>query len=89
MNRFQYTVTTDVQSLRTGISLCMRPANERRRYNVTSSLTGWAHIQMIPTHMYRTLQESEYKELNIYPQALCLTLIPELRNNKIHYKVWD
>ena len=24
-------------------SLCMRPANERRRYNVTSSLIGWAH----------------------------------------------
>ena len=26
-----------------GIILCMRPANERRRYNVTSSLIGWAH----------------------------------------------
>ena len=24
-----------------GISLGMRPANERRRYNVTMSLTGW------------------------------------------------
>ena len=28
-----------------GIILCMRPANERRRYNVTSSLTGWAYAQ--------------------------------------------
>ena len=27
----------------TGISLCMRPANERRRYNVTTSLIGWVH----------------------------------------------
>ena len=26
-----------------GIILCMRPANERRRYNVTSSLIDWAH----------------------------------------------
>ena len=28
-----------------GIILCMRPANEGRRYNVTSSLIGWAHTQ--------------------------------------------
>ena len=28
-----------------GITLWMRPANERRRYIVTSSLIGWAHIQ--------------------------------------------
>ena len=27
------------------IILCMHPANERRRYNVTSSLIGWAHEQ--------------------------------------------
>ena len=27
----------------TGISLCMCPANERRRYIVTSFLIGWAH----------------------------------------------
>ena len=29
----------------TGIVLCMRPANERRRYNVTSSLIGLVHLQ--------------------------------------------
>ena len=29
----------------TGINLCVCPANERWRYNVTSSLIGWAHIQ--------------------------------------------
>ena len=26
----------------------MRPANERQRYNVTSSLIGWAHTQIDP-----------------------------------------
>ena len=30
-----------------GVILCMRPANERRRYSVTPSLIGWAH-----THNY-------------------------------------
>ena len=32
----------------TGIISCMHPANERRRYNVTSSLIGWAHLQNDP-----------------------------------------
>ena len=27
------------------VILCMRPANERLRYNLTSSLIGWAHAQ--------------------------------------------
>ena len=31
-----------------GIILCMCPANERRRYIVTSSLIGWAHHQNDP-----------------------------------------
>ena len=31
-----------------GIVLCMRLANERRRYNVTSSLIGWAHAENYP-----------------------------------------
>ena len=31
-----------------GIILCVHPANERRRYNVTSSLIGWAHTQNTP-----------------------------------------
>ena len=29
-------------------SFCVCPANERRRYNVTSSLIGWAHTQNDP-----------------------------------------
>ena len=32
----------------TGIILWMRPANERRRYIVTSSFIGWAHSQNNP-----------------------------------------
>ena len=28
-----------------GIILCMRPANERRRYTVTSSLIDWVHTR--------------------------------------------
>ena len=31
-----------------GIILCIHPANERWRYNVTSSLIGWAHTQNDP-----------------------------------------
>ena len=31
-----------------GIILCMRSANERRRYIITSSLNGWAHTQNDP-----------------------------------------
>ena len=31
-----------------GIILCMRPANERRRYIVTSSLIGWVRTQIVP-----------------------------------------
>ena len=28
--------------------MCMRPANDRRRYNVTAPLIGWAHAQNDP-----------------------------------------
>ena len=35
----------------TGVILCMRPNNERRRYNVTSSLIDWAHVQKDPCIM--------------------------------------
>ena len=33
-----------------GIVLCMRPANERRCYNVTPSLIGWVHAQNDPCY---------------------------------------
>ena len=32
-----------VLAMSSGIILCMRPADERRRYNVTSSLIAWPH----------------------------------------------
>ena len=35
-----------------GIILCMPPANERRRYIVTSPLIGWAHTQNNPCSWY-------------------------------------
>ena len=38
--RFLYVIT--------GVLLCMRPANEWRRYIVTSSLIGWAHAKNGP-----------------------------------------
>ena len=30
------------------IIFCMRPANERRHYNVMASLIGWAHTENVP-----------------------------------------
>ena len=33
------------------IILYMHPANERRRYIVTSSLIGWAHVQNDPLYV--------------------------------------
>ena len=38
--------------LHCNVILCMRLANEKRRYNVTSSHIGWAHIQIDPCRKY-------------------------------------
>ena len=38
----------DIDLLHTQGLLCMRPANERRRYTITSSVIGWAHTQNDP-----------------------------------------
>ena len=57
--------------------LCMRPTNERRRYNVTSSLIGWAHSQNDPwiPHALSCIT---------YYQPLCFTVVvDELRIDKI------
>ena len=40
-------------ALDAGIILCMCQANERRRYNVTSSLIGWAHTQNDPCRWHK------------------------------------
>ena len=50
-----------------GIILCMRPANERRCYIVTSSLVGWAHAQNDPWKWKITLHHHTSK-------ALCVDL---------------
>ena len=54
-----------------GIILCMCPANERRRYNVTSSLIGWVHVQNdpcfleegfllpVPSYCFKMIKNSE------------------------------
>ena len=48
------------------IILCMRPANERRRYNVTSSLIGWAHTQNDPWyHMFIEMYWNSSNALDI------------------------
>ena len=36
-----------------GIIVCMRPASKRRRYNVSSSLIGWAQKQNDPRYPNR------------------------------------
>ena len=36
-----------------GIILWMRPTNERQRYNVMSSLIGWAHLQNDPWCIFK------------------------------------
>ena len=41
------------KSYSTGIILCMRPANERRRYIVTSSLIGWAPTYNDPWYWHK------------------------------------
>ena len=35
-------LSSDMYISTTGLTLCLRPANERRRYKVTPSLIGWA-----------------------------------------------
>ena len=36
-----------------GMILVVHPANERRRYKITSSLTGWAKPRMSPVYLTR------------------------------------
>ena len=43
INSWSQTRSMCLYATTTEIILCMRPANERRRYNVTSSHIGWAH----------------------------------------------
>ena len=47
-SRPTYLDNEDLFTWKPGIILCMRPANERRRYIVTSPLIGWVHTKIIP-----------------------------------------
>ena len=40
-----FSITNGLKICHTGIILCMHPANEWWYYNITSSLSGWAHAQ--------------------------------------------
>ena len=44
-------------TLDAGIILCMRPPNERRRYNVTSSLNSWNIHKLIPVDGILTVDQ--------------------------------
>ena len=55
---YRYEITHQIVSRilldpKSGIILWMRPANERRRYIVTSALIGWAHTQNDPCKLGR------------------------------------
>ena len=53
-----------------GFILCMRPANERRRYLVTSFLIGWVHTQN-----YRAMDSCQPHLASIYHfPSVCLSL---------------
>ena len=60
-----------------GIILCMLPANERWRYNVTSSLIGWPHTQNHPWYVYQ--RKKIWIILYIIP-ATCHILINTTQN---------
>ena len=47
------------------IILYMRPANERRRYSVTSSLIGWAHTQDDPCRPWDKLNNWEVWSITV------------------------
>ena len=58
---------------------CMCPANERRRYNVSSSLIGWAHSQMYPGRSWSALPREE-KFMITYETSASLTRSMETCN---------
>ena len=54
--RLSYTTQMTYDAVRD--HLCTHPANEKRRYNVTLSLIGWAHTQNDPFAMCVTSDPS-------------------------------
>ena len=66
-----------ISNMRSGIILCMHPANERRRYNIKSSLNGWVHTQYDPCHLvnrrlFKTIcNQGMYLIVNIHNMRFC------------------
>ena len=62
----------------------MRPADERRRYNVTSSLIGWAHAQIDPWSIIKGDHEAGVNATisckNIFIKSVSSQLYNELRS---------
>ena len=56
-----------------GIILCMRPANERRRYNVTSPLSSWAYSQNEPWLCYMQYR-AWHIPLPVHPEQVKLSV---------------
>ena len=59
---------TKMEETSPGINLCMRPANERRRYFVTSPLIGWAQTQIDPCiacNISRTFTSGDWFSIGI------------------------
>ena len=58
---------SNISSRFPGIILCMGSANERRRYNETSSLIGWAHTQNDPWFPVKCQQQTlNYWKIFLY-----------------------
>ena len=49
-----------------GVILCIRPANERWCYNVTSSLIGWVHTQNNLCYPCQTQKNKYYPSITPY-----------------------
>ena len=83
----RYNASVFENYLSTGIVLCMPPANERQRYNVTSSLIGWAHAQNYPFTIICDHDVSSLRRFYVMCSCWCLVgmlrpCIPEFHGNK-------
>ena len=72
------------KTVKSGIILCMCPANERWRYSVTSSLIGWAHTQNDPYEMCPSPKFGVKAEQIYFPQSICLGLWQALSSLELY-----
>ena len=73
----------------TGIMLCMRPADRRRRYIVASSLIGWAHTQNDTCNRCEPIkmrnQETKSREQHTWRTAQMQPYFCWVRSNWFHH----